>query len=114
MQLEPTPVTTTKRRRGAVARRSGRTRNGSEAPWPASEGARGEPARPLRARAVADDKEVAGARVRLLVKSGVEVRVVPARKGEQLLADGAVHELLRRDQEGEALMACSMPGVEAT
>eukprot|EP00964_Phaeocystis_antarctica_P113822 scaffold77814_cov67-Phaeocystis_antarctica.AAC.15 len=53
------------------------------------------PSGSLRARAVAHDEEVAGARVRLLVEGSVEVRVVPPREGQQLLADRAVHQVLR-------------------
>ena len=51
-------------------------------------------ARPRARRGVPHDEEVARAGVWLLVECHVQVRVVPAREGEELLAHSLVNEIL--------------------
>lgn len=46
-------------------------------------------------RRVAHNEEVARPGIRLLVEGRVEVRVLPTGKGEQLLTNSFVHQILR-------------------
>ena len=52
-------------------------------------------ARPAACRRIADNEEIPRARVRLLIEGGVQVRVRPPRKREQLLTNGFVNQILR-------------------